>query len=117
MGLPELTVTVSNFGASTVLTLDGYLNALTVDILESTLSSVLATDAHRIVMDCSGLSFTSSAGLRVFLATVKRMKSRGGSCAFAALTPTVYEVLEMAGFVETMEIHSTRNSALFSQNL
>jgi anti-anti-sigma factor len=66
-------------------------------------------------LDCSSLSFTSSAGLRVFLSTVKRMKSRGGTCAFASLTPTVREIFEMAGFLDSMEIHNTRESALVSK--
>ena len=45
------------------------------------------------------------------------MKSRGGTCAFASLTPAVREVFEMAGFLETMEVHNTRESALVSVNL
>jgi anti-anti-sigma factor len=117
MSLPELKVTVSNLGASAVLTLDGHLNALTVGVLESSLDGILATEVQRVVLECSGLSFTSSAGLRVFLTTVKRMKSRGGVCAFASLTPTVHEVFEMAGFLETMEVHASRESALVSENL
>ena len=117
MSLPELKVDVLNLGTSVVLTLDGHLNALTVGGLESSLDAVLATDVLRVVLDCSGLSFTSSAGLRVFLATVKRMKSRGGTCAFASLTPAVHDVFEMAGFLETMEVHTSRESALVSENL
>ena len=117
MSLPELNVAVLNFGTSVVLTLDGHLNALTVGGLENSLDAILSSDAHRIVLDCSGLSFTSSAGLRVFLATVKRMKSRGGTCAFASLTPAVHDVFEMAGFLETMEVHTSRESALVSENL
>ena len=112
MSLPELKITKSDFGATCVLTLEGHLNALTVESLESPLNDLLATPVQRIVLDCSGLSFTSSAGLRVFLATVKRMRSRGGDCAFAALTPAVREIFEMAGFLETMEVHSSLQAAL-----
>ena len=115
MSLPELKVAVLNSGTTAALTVVGHLNALTVGVLESNLDAILSTDARRIVLDCSGLSFTSSAGLRVFLATVKRMKSRGGTCAFASLTPAVHEVFEMAGFLETMEIHTSRESALVSK--
>ncbi len=115
MSLPELKVAVLNSGTTVAVTVEGHLNALTVGILESNLDAVLSTDARRIVLDCSGLSFTSSAGLRVFLATVKRMKNRGGACAFAGLTPTVHEVFEMAGFLEAMEVHATREVALVSK--
>jgi anti-anti-sigma factor len=112
MSLPELKVAVLNFGTSVVLTLDGHLNAHTVDSLEKSLDAVLATETRLVIFDCATLSFTSSAGLRVFLATVKRMKTRGGTCAFAALNPTVHEVFEMAGFLEAMEVHATREVAL-----
>ena len=112
MSLPELKVASLNLGFCAVLILDGHLNALTVEDLEKALEDVLAADASRVIFDCEGLSFTSSAGLRVFLSTVKRMKSRGGTCAFAALTPAVHDIFEMAGFLETMEIHNSRASAL-----
>jgi anti-anti-sigma factor len=117
MSLPELKVAVLNSGTTVALTVEGHLNALTVCILESHLDAVISTDARRIVLDCSSLSFTSSAGLRVFLATVKRMKTRSGTCAFASLTPAVREVFEMAGFLETMEVHPSRESALVSKSL
>ena len=117
MSLPELKVSVLNLGTSAVLTLDGHLNALTVGVLESSLDGVLATEVQRVVLECSELSFTSSAGLRIFLTTVKRMKSRGGTCAFASLTPSVRDVFEMAGFLDTMEVHASRESALVSGSL
>lgn len=116
MSLPELKVALLNLGFCVVLTLDGHLNAITVEGLEKALEEVLATDASRVIFDCEGLSFTSSAGLRVFLSTVKRMKSRGGTCAFAALTPAVRDIFEMAGFLDTMEIHNSRTSALDSRD-
>ncbi|MFM8763364.1 MAG: STAS domain-containing protein [Spartobacteria bacterium] len=110
--MPELKIAVFDLETSVVLTLNGHLNALTVDALEKSLDAVLATETRRVIFDCATLSFTSSAGLRVFLSIVKRMKTRGGTCAFAALTPTVHEIFEMAGFLEAMEVHATRESAL-----
>lgn len=112
MSLPELKVVTLELETSAVLTLVGHLNALTVESLESALRAVLATPVRRIVFDCSDLSFTSSAGLRVFLATVKRMKTRGGTCAFTSLTPAVRDIFEMAGFLETMEVHASRQDVL-----
>jgi len=112
MSLPELKVVTLELETSVVLTLVGHLNALTVESLESALREVLATSVRRIVFDCSELTFTSSAGLRVFLATVKRMKSRGGTCAFTSLTPAVRDIFEMAGFLETMEVYGSRQDVL-----
>jgi anti-anti-sigma factor len=117
MSLPELKVAFLNLGFCVVLILDGHLNAITVDGLEKALEDVLVTDASRVIFDCEGLSFTSSAGLRVFLSTVKRMKSRDGTCAFAALSPAVRDIFEMAGFLDTMEIHNSRASALDSHDV
>lgn len=94
--------------------MDGHLNALTVEALETSANDVLATNTQRLIFDCAALSFTSSAGLRVFLSTVKRMKNRGGTCAFAALAPTVREIFEMAGFLETMKVYPSRQAALDS---
>jgi anti-anti-sigma factor len=64
-----------------------------------------------MVFDCSGIEYASSAGLRVFLSAAKKLKTAGGRCGFASLTPTLREIFKISGFVDVLEIHDTVESA------
>jgi anti-anti-sigma factor len=68
----------------------------------------LLSDGQRLVLfDCSRLDYASIAGLRVFLLAAKKLKAAGGKAAFAALTHTIQEVFELAGFLAGLEVHPT----------
>lgn len=111
MSQPDFKITPSIISSTTVLSLAGHLNALTAPKLEQAVAETLASRIPRLVLDCSALTYSSSAGLRVFLTTAKRMKASGGTCAFAALTPQLREVFEMSGFLDVMEVHPTLEAA------
>ena len=94
-------------GAVVVLAIDGKLDGLSAPALETHIARLRSDDVKRIVFDCSGLEYISSAGLRVFLATAKQLQTVGGRCGFAALSPAVREVFRLSGFLELLEVHDT----------
>ncbi len=95
---------LSKIDAALILDLKGRLNALTSGELEKTVDRAINNGERHLVFGCEGLEYCSSAGLRVFLTTVKRLKASGGRCVFAALSPSVHEVFDIAGFLEVMDI-------------
>jgi len=101
----ETTETIVN--AATVLTPVGRLDGLGSPGLEHKVDALLAAGVRRLVFDCSRLDYVSSAGLRVFLVSAKKLKGAGGKATFAALTPTVHEVFELSGFLNVLEVHPT----------
>ncbi len=94
-------------GAVVVLALGGKLDGFSAPALESQITQLLAGNVKRIVFDCSGLEYISSAGLRLFLATAKQLQTAGGRCGFAALSPEVHKVFRLTNFLQLLEIHST----------
>lgn len=98
-------------GTAVVLALDGKLDGFSAPALETQINRLLSENVKRLVFDCSGLDYISSAGLRVFLATAKQMQDSGGSCAFAALTEDVENVFRLTNFVRLLEIHRTVEDA------
>ena len=54
-----------------------------------------------LTLDCAGLEYVSSAGLRVLLATQKKMK---GGMKLKNVCELVMEVFEMTGFVDILVI-------------
>jgi len=84
----------ANTGAVTVK-LAGSLDTATAPELERQLAPVLAGSVTDLVYDLANLKFISSAGLRVFSATRKLLKERGGQASFINMQPQIQEVFEI----------------------
>lgn len=72
--------------------LTGHLDSTTSPDLERDLAPVLGGPVKDIVFDLAALKFISSAGLRVFAATRKTLKERGGQASFVNMQPQIQEV-------------------------
>ena len=80
--------------------LDGRLDTTTAPELESFLGENY-DGTGSIVIDCEKLSYISSAGLRVLLATQKKTK---GAMKLINVCELVMEVFEMTGFADILVI-------------
>ncbi len=95
-----------------VLSLSGRLDAMTVPSIEQQLLQAAAHRRPGLVLDLSGLDYTSSAGLRLLLRTAKQARAAGVRIALAALRPTVGEVLAVSGFSSIIDSYPTRAEAV-----
>ena len=80
--------------------LDGRLDTVTAPELESFIGNNYG-GKEQIVIDCKKLSYVSSAGLRVLLATQKKTK---GALKLINVCEAVMEVFEMTGFADILTI-------------
>ena len=96
-----MTIAKETSGNTLTVRLAGRLDTITSPDLEQALSD-LAGVAH-LVLDFAGISYISSAGLRVLLALQKNM-GRQGDMVVRHVDPMVMEVLEMSGFVDILTI-------------
>jgi len=71
-------------------------------------------DAPAVVLDCSGIAYVSSAGLRSILVLGKRQKAAKRGFALAAPSPTVQEILSLSGFASLFAIHADLPEAVAS---
>lgn len=65
-----------------------------------------------VVIDCEGLEYVSSAGLRVFLLAARNAQRTGLNFSVCALQNAVREVFELSGFSRVMAVHPDRAAAL-----
>lgn len=80
-----------------VIVASGRIDSNTAAALEAVLPDrVQEHDAT--VVDLDGVSYVSSAGLRVLLKGAKTAKSSGHRLVLTGLAPTVEEVFEISGF-------------------
>ena len=89
-------------GPELVVALKGSLDAVAAPELESALFSKL-DGVEKLVFDLTELDYIASSGLRVLLASQKRM-NRQGEMIVRGANSDVMDIFEMTGFVEFLTI-------------
>jgi len=95
-------VTIETRGEVAVVAVTGSIDTVTAPQLQSALGEQIAAGRVKLVADMSGVDYTSSAGLRALLASLKDSRSRGGDFRLAAPRANVHRVLEMSGFTSIL---------------
>ncbi|MCQ2551508.1 MAG: STAS domain-containing protein [Clostridia bacterium] len=85
-----------------VIYVEGRLDTTTAPKLDEEIASAL-NGAENLVLDLQGLEYISSAGLRVILATEKKMAKQGKFVVRNA-NETIMEVFEITGFADILNI-------------
>ena len=107
-------ITLSLVGEIPVFHLSGRLDVATSPLLEERLRPLLEGDGARIVFEGAGLSYVSSAGLRVFISCQRHLNSLCGGAAFAMLSQPVMELFRLAGLEDLFLIEPTVEAAVAS---
>jgi len=77
------------------LAVSGRIDAESGVELEHAVAEELRRGRHAIRLDCSGVSFLSSAGIRVLFNVHRAAKTAGGKCLIGAASDSVARVLEL----------------------
>lgn len=98
----------------TIVSIKGSVDSLNADQLTGAFAVPIGEGRVRLVADFGFVTYTSSAGLRSLLATVKDCRRRGGDLRIAALQPQVERVLSIAGFTSILKIYGDLQGAVAS---
>ncbi len=69
-------------------------------------------DLACIAFDMSNVRYLSSAGIRIIVRTLKKLKKRGGALALCGVQHYCRNVLETAGMTRSLNIFNTRSEAM-----
>jgi anti-sigma B factor antagonist len=105
---------VEQSGNVSTVHITGRVDGFTADALQQVLTTEVAVGHHELVADFGEVDYTSSAGLRVLLATVKEARARGGDLRLASPRPEVRNVLELSGFTGILKVFDTVEDAVAS---
>ena len=84
-----------------VLYLSGHIDSANAPAVEGEISSIMNNTPHKgLELDCRDLKYLSSAGLRIIL----RLRKENENTVVSNVSPEVYEIFEMTGFTEMMDI-------------
>jgi anti-anti-sigma factor len=108
-------VRLESIGLTTVAIPEGRLDFGAAAGFQAQLEQVLAgagTKPAGVIIDCTGLDYVSSAGLRVFLLAARASQRAGLAFAICALKPAVREVFDVSGFSRVIAVFADRATAL-----
>jgi anti-anti-sigma factor len=104
-------ITNERVGEAVIARFGGSLDTTTAPDALAHFDALVDAEESVIVADFSSVDYISSAGLRVLLATAKRIGS-SGSLRLCGLNPTVKEVFDVSGFSTIFAIFDDEFSAL-----
>jgi anti-sigma B factor antagonist len=107
-------ISITEQAGVTVVTVAGSLDALTADTLTEALQAQVRAGRTRLVASLAALEYTSSAGLRVLLGTLKDARQRGGDLRLAGAQERVQRVLDLSGFTSILKCFPDVPSAVAS---
>lgn len=79
--------------------------------LDAVIQDAVNKKLAKIMVDCNGLSYISSAGLGVFISHLEDMKGYGGRFVFYKMNPAVYNIFEILGLHTIMEVVEDKREA------
>jgi anti-sigma B factor antagonist len=95
----------------TILEIFGRIDTMTAGGFEAEIMEVLEKESD-LILDCHGLEYISSSGLRVFLLAQKKTKATGGSLKLCNLQPFIKEVFDISGFSSIFAIYQDLDEAM-----
>jgi anti-sigma B factor antagonist len=107
-------VTLSEMRRVTLLEVSGRVDSTNASQLGETLMSQIDAGRYQLVIDLSGVSYMSSAGLREMVAAVKKVRQYNGDLRIATPSERVREVLDLAGLSAIFQIFPTQVDAVGS---
>lgn len=82
----------------------GRLDTLSAPQFESDIRPLHEGASSDVTLDCKGLEYISSSGLRVFLALLKDVKAKGGSLTLRHVNDEIANIFKITGFAKLFTI-------------
>lgn len=109
-----MNIQIESHEHAAVVAITGSVDGLTAEILLTQFQAYVAAGHIRLVADLGEVDYTSSAGLRALLATVKETRQRGGDLRLANIKPQVLKVLQLSGFTTILKCFDDLETAVHS---
>ncbi|MDD5361091.1 MAG: STAS domain-containing protein [Ignavibacteria bacterium] len=110
--MDEFTITEKKADDLIILYLNGFLDAHTSSLLEKKFEELLSKKLYKVIVNFSGLSYISSAGLGVFMAYIETMRSHDGDIKLSDMSDKIFNIFDMLGFPILFNILKDENEAV-----
>ncbi|MDE6910733.1 MAG: STAS domain-containing protein [Lachnospiraceae bacterium] len=98
-----MTITKKTENELLTMELDGRLDTNTAPSLEQEINNSITEEVKKLVLDFKQLQYISSAGLRVLLATQKKMNKQG-CMVIKNVNEMIMDVFHVTGFIDILTV-------------
>ncbi|WP_347156771.1 STAS domain-containing protein [Pontibacter chitinilyticus] len=109
-------VVTEKLGDIAVVRLTGELDASTSPIADTAMAEALQTTSKAVIIDCSELSYISSAGLGAILSNYHDCEQRNVKLLLYGMNPKIMNILSILGLEHVIPIAKTEAEALEAVN-
>lgn len=99
-----MNIEITKEGKKTFATLNGRLDTTNADQFQKDIIPLMEDPEPDIEFDCTGMEYTSSQGLRLFLMLQKTVTMKRGSMVMKNMKSQVKEVFDITGFSNIIKI-------------
>jgi anti-anti-sigma factor len=107
-----MNVQVESSKEYTIVSVEGRIDTTNANGFEKPMMEVIEGGCTKIILDCSGLNYISSSGLRVFLIVQKKMIAVKGQFSLCNLQPGIKEIFDISGFSSIFSILPDKETAM-----
>ncbi len=100
---------ITNFS---MIHISGRIDSTNYAEFEKLIDLLFNSGESNIILNCKGLKYISSSGLRVFLIAQKKATAMNGKLRLCELQPSVSEIFIISGFSTIFDIFDTVEEAL-----
>ncbi len=101
----------SRVGDFLVVSFSGKLDPASQKELEKKMTGFIEQGDNKLIVDCSGLTYISSSGLRILLLLLKKSTAAGGTLRLCGVHHNIREIIIIAGFTAIFRIFETPEEA------
>ena len=105
-------IRIETLALGTVVLPEGRLDFGAAPAFQVHIEQLIVAGSAQLLIDCVGLEYVSSAGLRVFLRAARAAQRAGIAFGLCALQPAVREVFQLSGFDRIITVHAGRPAPL-----
>ena len=87
-----------------LVTLEGELDTASAADVEKTLQPLYTTSGKDVIIDCKGLEYIASSGLRILISILKGAKAGGSKVVLKNMNEDIKSVFKLTGFINIFEI-------------
>ena len=99
-------------GRALIAVAEGRVDGANALEFHEALEVAISSDDTGMVLDFEGISYISSAGLRVVLLVAKTLQKQSAKMAVCSLSGSIREIFEISGFDKIIPVHATRADAV-----
>ena len=86
-----------------LVTLEGEMDTVAAIESEEILKSLYKTDGKEVIIDCNGLEYIASSGLRILLGILKGAKASGSRVVMRGVNDDIKNVFKLTGFISIFD--------------